>query len=305
MSNPKVLSYGGGLDSFAMLVDAIQRGELPDVVIFCDTGDSTATTNGSDPGEWPSTYRHMREVVMPLCAQHGIEFVWLDSTMYPVRNARSLFAWLDARGQIPVAGPNRICTTVAKVERFERWASDRFGTQPIEVWIGFESGEEARAEKDPNAGKSNGLRLNRFPLMERGLCRCRCESLVRDAGFPVPRKSACTFCPYASKRDWQTLARELPETFEQIEALEARKLAVPTKKSGVRLSIMGYRKAQPGPLPENPERGVHYKAPALRDFVQGVSREKRQACTVCGAAQRATKATGCDYLSEPEATVAA
>jgi len=30
----KVLSYGGGLDSFAMLLSAIERGELPDYAVF-------------------------------------------------------------------------------------------------------------------------------------------------------------------------------------------------------------------------------------------------------------------------------
>jgi hypothetical protein len=103
----------------------------------------------NDPGEWPGTYDHVREVAMPLCAAHGIEFVTIDGASYPVRDARSLFAWLEARHQIPVAGPNRICTRVAKVERFERWAADRFGAgAAIEVWIGFEAGEEARAAKD-------------------------------------------------------------------------------------------------------------------------------------------------------------
>jgi hypothetical protein len=66
---PRVLSLGGGLDSFAMLVRAIQLGEPPDVVTFIDVGAP------GDPGEWAGTYRHVREVVMPLCAHHGIEFV--------------------------------------------------------------------------------------------------------------------------------------------------------------------------------------------------------------------------------------
>jgi len=97
---PRVLSLGGGLDSFAVLVRAIQLGQPPDVVVFVDVG------HPEDPGEWAGTYQHLREVVAPLCARHGIEFVWIDSTRYPVRDARSLFAWLWARGQIPVAGPD-------------------------------------------------------------------------------------------------------------------------------------------------------------------------------------------------------
>ncbi len=86
----KVLSYGGGLDSFAMLLDAIERGEKPDACVFIDVGDGTATREGEDPAEWPGTYRHMREIVIPLCEREGIAFEWLDSERYPVRDARSL-----------------------------------------------------------------------------------------------------------------------------------------------------------------------------------------------------------------------
>lgn len=149
---PRVLSYGGGADSFAVLLDAIERGEPPNTVVFCDVADGSPTHNPIDPGEWPGTYRHIREVVIPLCVRLAIEFVWLDTKRYPVRDARSLFSWMWARGQIPVAGPNRICTTIAKVERFERWMNDRYPGRDVEVWIGFEAGEEDRAEKDPNAG---------------------------------------------------------------------------------------------------------------------------------------------------------
>jgi hypothetical protein len=202
---PKILSYGGGLDSFAMLLTAIARGELPDVVVFMDTG------HPLDPGEWPGTYRHIDEVVRPICAAHGIEFFKIDHTNYPVRGgtkgeARSLFAWWETRKSMPMAGPGRQCTTIAKVERFERWASDRWPDQDIEVWLGFEAGEEKRVKKDPNTGanrkvpklkkgaKPRARRHNRFPLMEQGLCRCRCEALVRASGYPIPRKSACMFC---------------------------------------------------------------------------------------------------------------
>ena len=304
---PKVLSYGGGLDSFAMLVDAIERGELPDAVVFVNVGDPA----GEDPGEWPSTYRHMREVAAPLCAQHGIKLVELNADNgYPVRDARSYFAWMQARTNIPVAGPRRTCTIMAKVERFELWMANTYGTQQVEVWIGFEANEEKRADNDPNAGDESAQRTNRFPLIERGLCRCRCEELVRAAGYPVPRKSACTFCPYGSRKDWQTLDREQPETFAKIEELERAKMAKPTR-NGFRLSIMGYRTTRQGTARnrrrkngeqvEAPELGVHYKAPTLREFVDNPGKDtKPQGCEVCGRSVRATKASGCSYLNEDE-----
>lgn len=285
----KVLSYGGGLDSFAMLLDAIERGEKPDACVFIDVGDGTATREGEDPAEWPGTYRHMREIVIPLCEREGIAFEWLDSERYPVRDARSLYAWLEARKQIPVGGPNRICTTIAKVERFERWLTATYGEEHVEVWIGFEAGEEARADKDPNAGKGKNVqRQNRFPLIERGLCRCQCAALVKRLGYPVPRKSACTFCPYGTRTDWKTYACELPESFAKIVALEEVKPR--TKKNNVNLSIMGFSSKK---LPDGTKS---YKDTPLPLYVEGKGRASKPVmCKVCGSV-RATKATGCDYL---------
>lgn len=294
-----VCSYGGGVDSFTMLLDAIERGAPPDLVAFCDVADGGPTRDPMDPGEWPGTYRHIREIVIPLCARAGVEFEWLDTTRYPVRDARSLFAWMWARGQIPVSGPNRICTRVAKVERFERWMTDRFPRQDVEVWIGFEAGEERRVKKDPNAGTKPSKqrrdpdaarRHNRFPLIERRLCRCRCVELVRRLGFPVPRKSACAGCCYGSMTDWQTLARELPAVFDKFVQLEARK---PPTAAGHKLSIMGYRTIR-----DAAGEIVEVQAPPLTEWIRRKARGPRGSCKVCGAIVRATKATGCGYLDD-------
>lgn len=314
--NPVIIAYGAGLDSFEMLRQGIERGEHIDAIAFCDVAD----VQHQDPGEWPSTYRHFEEIVRPLCAEHGIEVVVIDSERYPVRDARSLFAWMKDRGQIPVSGPNRICTTVAKVERFEAWLDDRFPGQEVTVWVGFEAGEEARAENDPNAGndvrlaiakvdallaaaskpaqiaklterlerlRAKAIRTNRFPLIEWGACRCRCEENVRAAGYPVPRKSACVFCPYGTKGDFQTLARELPEQFDAVVELEAAK---PPTSNGAKLSIKNFRTVTKA------DGTKVYKPTMLPDLVKGTYRKPVKPCGVCGRTEKATKATGCDYL---------
>jgi hypothetical protein len=259
--------------------------ERPDLIVFCDLGDP----EGKDPGEWPSTYRHIREVAMPLCDQLGIEFVWLSSDMVPVRDARSVFAWFKARNQIPVSGPKRICTIIGKVERFEKYVTTRYPGQQLEVWVGFDATEQKRVDKDPNAGKASGWRVNRFPLIEQDLCRCRCEALLREAGYPVPRKSACVFCPYGSKGEWQKFAAELPEQFAQVVQLEADKPR--TQKNNLKLAIMGFgRKRKDGTRAPNrmlPE----YVAESYR-------KPKPKPCPCCGAAVPATKEAGCDYVGE-------
>lgn len=313
---PKVLSLGGGLDSWAMLLDAEARGELPDVAAFVDVGD--ADDRDAHPGEWDGTYRHIAEVVQPWCAARGIEFVEISArTGYLIRpknqGARSLFQWLWDMNQIPVAGPNRICTRITKVERFERWLDDRYAGQEVEVWVGFDAAETGRVQNDPNAGQPRGPsygrapgkhaplrelvlawrwtralawalshagRVNRFPLVERGLCRCRCEALARKSGYPVPRKSACVGCCYNTKGDWQRLAVERPLVFDKFVQLEAKK---PLTKKGRKLTISAYDSRTQTGVP-------------LATLVRQSYTPQIKPCRVCGARVRATKAAGCGYL---------
>ena len=311
----KMLSLGGGLDSFAMLLWAVlkflatgDRSYLPDVVIFADVTNNVVKNNrranpegfAPDPGEWPSTYRHIEEIVVPLCEKHEIEFVWLTTDQYPIlpnKGAyRSLYAYAKALKMF-YGRMQKTCTSKAKVERIARYCDDRFPDMDVEMWIGFEANEGDRIKKDPRGPNANlkykpgqARRRNRWPLMENGLCRCRCEALVRDAGYPVPRKSACTFCGHNTRGDLLTLRTDLPETFALVQQYEDDS-KITQKGQGVKMRFSG-----------DPE----FK---LNDYIDGRKPNGKQmraykrdkiACEVCGLEQRATKATGCDYLQPSE-----
>ena len=45
MSTPLIISFGGGTNSAAMLIEMQKRGVIPDLILFADTG-----------GELPQTY---------------------------------------------------------------------------------------------------------------------------------------------------------------------------------------------------------------------------------------------------------
>jgi hypothetical protein len=113
---------------------------------------------------------------------------------------------------------------------------------------------------------------------------------VRELGYKVPRKSACVFCPYGTKPDFQTLARELPEQFAKVVELEAAK---PPTSNGIKMSIKGFqarRKRKDGSVSDP-------KGTPLDEYIKRPSPKRKPIpCEVCGAAQRATKAAGCDYL---------
>jgi len=128
---------------------------------------------------------------------------------------------------------------------------------------------------------------NRFPLIEWDLCRCRCEAIALESGYPVPRKSACTFCPYGSRCDWQTFAAEVPEDFAKVVKLEADKPL--TVKNGEKIAIMGFGKKR-----VDGTRNIQL----LDEWVTKPGKPRPpKPCAVCGAPVRATKATASDWLT--------
>jgi hypothetical protein len=280
----KILSHGGGLDSFAMLVDAIGRGDLPDYAVFADTGHP-----GGRDGEWPGTYEHLKQYTIPLCQANGIEFVWITPEMYSIRGSSSLIEHIE-KNRMMLGVVNRMCTIWAKVERIQEWMFDTFPPpQPIEVWIGFEANEEQRAAYDPNNGKTcgggkGGKRnmeriVNRYPLIERKLCRCRCELLVRERGYPVPRKSACIYCPFNTKDDWRLVQDTHPVVFARAVSLEQN-----FKGTGAGKFIK-FSGADDVPLEE---------------FVMKPYKPRVIPCIVCGRPQRSRKLVGNDWVQPDE-----
>ena len=134
----KILSYGGGLDSFAMLLDAIDRKEFPDWAVFADTG-SGGPKKFSTDGEWTGTYKHLRDYSIPLMKKHGIKFKWITDRDSLVRGEPSLLEYFEELRIIPNTR-KRYCSDIAKIERIEQWAQQKFGkTTPLEFWIGFDA----------------------------------------------------------------------------------------------------------------------------------------------------------------------
>ena len=50
-----------------------------------------------------------------------------------------------------------------------------------------------------------------YPLIDAGIYRSQCHTIVEDAGLPLPRKSACVYCPYHSDAYWRDLKKDPPE----------------------------------------------------------------------------------------------
>jgi len=188
-----LLSFGGGVNSTALLVLAIQGKIKIDAVIFANT-----------KCELPETYEHL-EYIKEICKQNNLPFYeisegdlfdfYYNTTTFPYRISRS-------------------CTDRYKIQPMHKFAKKQFNEEI--VWImGFDYGEQNRAKKY-QFYKSK----YEFPLIDYELDREGCKQIIKDFGLLVPVKSGCYFCPFTKKQGWIDLYMKHPELFEKAIKLE-------------------------------------------------------------------------------------
>jgi len=208
------ISYGGGVQSTAMLVLAATGRIDCQLAIFANVGDHA---------ENPQTLTYVRDVAAPFCADHGIELVernrgGKNPDLYDrlVRPSRSVPIPMRMSGS--GAPGRRSCTHDYKMVVIGRELKARGATKddPADVLIGISTDEATRA----NNRRAEPHEHICYPLLDQGLNRSACARIIRDAGLPVPPKSACWFCPYHSGPAWQRMRTDQPAQFERAAQLE-------------------------------------------------------------------------------------
>jgi len=214
----RVISFGGGVQSTALLVLATQgRIGHVDAALFANVGDDS---------EHPATLDYVRTVAVPFGEKHGIPVHELRRVMRD-GTTRTLMEDLtrDSRTiNIPVrmsngAPGNRNCTQTFKIGVVSKWLRDNDASvdDPAEVCIGISTDEIQRVNDRPNSDRERKA----FPLIDLGLDRSACAQVIADAGLPVPPKSSCFFCPYKRPGEWSEMRRDEPSLFWTAAELEA------------------------------------------------------------------------------------
>jgi len=215
----RVVSFGGGVQSTALLVLAAQDVIPHRVFLFANVGTDS---------EHPATLTYLRDHAAPYAAAHGIALHQLDRLRRD-GSTETLWGRLTKEGSrslpIPVRMSNgapgtRSCTADFKIRVVGKWlkAHGASAANPAEVAIGISLDEIERVNKR----RAQPYELPVYPLLEHAppLRRTDCARIIRAAGLPVPPKSACFFCPFHRPATWAEMARDEPELFARCCGLE-------------------------------------------------------------------------------------
>jgi hypothetical protein len=215
---PFVVGFGGGVNSVAMLVGLSRAGRRPDLISFADTG-----------GEKPETMSYLTDTLPTWLESVGFPPLTIVRTVCPETGDETL----EDACLRNVTLPSRAfgfssCAFRWKIEPQEKFMRQwgpavrcyLAGEKPIKA-LGYDAGEGHRSHSP-----ADELRYYYYyPLRDWKWSREDCEKAIRDAGLPMPVKSACFFCPSSRVSEILALQREHPELMARALAMEDRAMA--------------------------------------------------------------------------------
>lgn len=202
-----VVSYGGGTDSTALLIEAHNRGIRPDLILFADTG-----------SEMPHTYAYL-----PVIGE------WLARVGFPeiqvvrwIRRDGRFVALHDnclERGELPSKAYGYAgCTSKWKHHPLDSTVKNHSDViaalvrgEVVERWLGYDATEGGRVANI--AHKPPPFKW-RAPLYDWDIAREDCRRIITGAGLPQPGKSACWMCPMMRGHEIDALNKQYPHLME-------------------------------------------------------------------------------------------
>ena len=206
MNRIQILSYGGGVQTVAMVV-LVLRGLIarPDHIVIADTS-----------REKSSTWDYLDEIVQPALEAEGmrVEIAAHDLATVDLyaHNGDLLLPVYTETGKLPT-----FCSNEWKKRVVQRWLRSR-NVQQCNVWVGFSTDEKTRWDA---ANHDTGWYVRKFPLYEMGFSRADCLAVIQDYGWPEPHASACWMCPNMDDSEWYKMRRDYPADFAKAVELEA------------------------------------------------------------------------------------
>lgn len=190
-----IVSYGGGVNSTALVIFLVKNRFPLDYVVFADTGD-----------EMPETYEYLQHMEK-FCRKNKIAF-----HIVKVRRGDSLSDRCLRRKVVP-SQMWRWCTRDMKVHPIHTFY--RSLKTHVYQYMGIDY-DEIRRMKDPKVDYVTNL----YPLIDYKIGRNGCIELIKEAGLPVPVKSGCFFCPFNSVERWAEVYEKHPDLYKYAMKIE-------------------------------------------------------------------------------------
>lgn len=216
----RILSLGAGVQSSTLAL-MIEHGELPpiDAAIFADV-----------KGEPKKVYE-------------WLEYLKTKITSYPIH----VVTWRDLKQDILDAAKGEYKaftapfytknTVTGKKGLLRRQCTNSYKVQPviqeIRRLLGLKKGEKRKAgtqvELLMGISKDEIVRMrknqlnyinNVYPLVDKNMTRKDCIEWMEDNFYPTPPRSACTFCPYHSNKEWLDIKNGDPEEWKEVVAMD-------------------------------------------------------------------------------------
>lgn len=201
-----IVSYGGGVNSTAMLIGMVKNNMKPNHILFADTG-----------GEKKGTYDYIIYFNKWLKKQN---FPQIETVRYKTKHGEELTLKQDIINNetLPsIAFGFKTCSQKFKIQPQEKFIKENYPNQKIIHAIGFDFGEERRMKENPLKDHSNI-----YPLIQWQWTREKCVNEITSVGLCVPPKSSCFFCPNMKKHEVLDLTDEEKNEVKFIE-LNAKK----------------------------------------------------------------------------------
>lgn len=221
-----VISLGAGVQSSTMALMAA-HGEIspmPSCAIFADTQAEPKAVY-----EWLGWLE--RELPFPV---HRVTVGNLGEDELRVRRSKKS-GKLYLRNSIPAFVKKldgrkgllgRKCTSDYKIVPLQRKVKELVGIKRSVrdvraiMWIGI-SRDECHRMKPSRASYIENI----WPLIDKGMTRTNCLDWMSRNNYPIPPRSACTFCPFHSDFEWRNLKENHPSDFESAVQFERKLIA--------------------------------------------------------------------------------
>jgi hypothetical protein len=204
---PTVISYGGGVQSTALVVLAMRECWTVDEIVHVDLVDA----------ESPATREYVARFREWLQREYGRDITVIGRNMYRDMLDNPGFTPVPWHGRREKFMLKRQCTREYKVQPLQRYLYDRYPGERVGLMLGI-SVDEYHRMRDSSAARIEHV----YPLVDRRLTRWQCRDIIERAGLAVPWKSSCWFCPFRSVVSQRALVQRYPGLAGMARALEDR-----------------------------------------------------------------------------------